>query len=321
MWSTIVNAINSNIGNPDVAGNVKFPPADKTLNVGSHSSSLIDSDKPPFLINEKQLISSSEINTCYAISNENQSFFVKINDKAHTSHFECEAYNLTKLKETGIFSSPHVIDIGETLDKAFLILSHLKFQRPSTANWQQFGRALAQMHKETTHGQFGWQTDNYIGETIQPNIWQSNWRTFFSEQRIGWQLQLLKEKSIHIGDIEHIVMLCHDALLHHQAEPCLVHGDLWQGNFGFVDNQAVLFDPACYYGDREVDLAMTELFGNFPDAFYQGYLEYFPLDDGFEKRKIVYNFYHVLNHANMFGNDYIKQAKAMLARIISMQLH
>ena len=92
---------------------------------------------------------------------------------------------------------------------------------------------------------------------------------FFANQRIAWQLQLLSERSIKVGDIDHISQVCHDVLLHHQVKPCLVHGDLWQGNTGFTHEKAMIFDPACYYGDREVDIAMTELFSEFPDDFYR----------------------------------------------------
>jgi len=174
------------------------------------------------------------------------------------------------------------------------------------------------MHQQSSHGQFGWQQDNYICNTQQPNDWQRNWRTFFAEQRIGWQLQLLAEKSIKLGHIEHIISICHDALLHHQVTPCLVHGDLWQGNLGFSETGVYIFDPASYYGDREVDIAMTELFGRMPEEFYQGYQNTYPLDKGYDQRKVVYNFYHILNHANLFGGVYIEQSKASLSRILAL---
>ena len=201
------------------------------------------------------------------------------------------------------------------------MLDYIDFSKAKPILWYQLGQQLAQMHYETRHGQFGWQHDNYIGSTIQPNQWSSNWTTFFADQRIAWQLQLLSERSIRLGNIEHIAQVCHDALLHHQVTPCLVHGDLWQGNTGFSGEQAMIFDPACYYGDREVDIAMTELFGHFPDDFYHGYQAEYPLDDGYGQRKLVYNFYHILNHANIFGGIYIDQAKAALSRIMSLPLH
>lgn len=257
------------------------------------------------------------INICYKITDGKRDFFVKINNKESLVKFQAEAYSLQKIKELSTVVCPKVITIGASLDKSFLVLEYVRFSKPLNMFWFELGQKLAKMHKTATHGQFGWPHDNFIGNTIQPNHWGSNWTTFFSEQRIAWQLQLLSEKSILLGNINHISKICHDALLHHSVKPCLVHGDLWLGNTGFTSDKVMLFDPACYYGDREVDLAMTELFGHFPNDFYKGYQEEYPLDDGYHKRKVVYNLYHVLNHANMFGGFYIEQAKAMLSKIIS----
>lgn len=275
----------------------------------------------PFKIQEKMAISGGDINLSFKLSDDHHNYFIKINNKDHLGHFESEAYALAQIKKIGQVSCPDVISLGTTIDKSFLILKYIPFNIACSTNWSQLGQQLANMHKISSHGQFGWQHDNYIGDTIQPNAWNSNWRTFFAEQRIAWQLQLLSEKSIKIGNIEHISRVCHDALLHHKVTPCLVHGDLWKGNLGFCGEESVIFDPACYYGDREVDIAMTELFGHFPFEFYQGYQEIFPLPESYERRKLIYNFYHILNHANLFGGSYIEQSKAMLSRILSMQLH
>jgi fructosamine-3-kinase len=275
-----------------------------------------------FSIKKKKKISDTDMNLTYQISDYHHHYFVKINDKSHINHFESEAYALEQIKALKQVSCPDVIAFGNSLDKSFLILNYL----PLTVNnsqvdskcWYTLGEQLAQMHKCSNHGQFGWQHDNYIGETLQPNDWRSNWKTFFAEQRIAWQLQLLSEKSVKLGDIDHIAQVCHDALNHHTVKPSLVHGDLWQGNMGFTGSSSVIFDPACYYGDREVDIAMTELFGHLPFEFYQGYQKNFPLDEGYEQRKIIYNFYHILNHANLFGGVYIEQSKAVLSRILSL---
>ncbi|WP_206485661.1 fructosamine kinase family protein [Thalassotalea sp. G2M2-11] len=272
----------------------------------------------PFSIKHKQPATGGDINLCYWISNYHQNFFVKLNDKSHLEHFESEAYALEQINQSQQITCPEVITYGVTLDKAFLVLSYIPFETPEAKDWYHLGQQLAYMHKRATHGQFGWQHDNYIGDTLQPNHWQSNWRTFFAEQRIAWQLQLLHEKSIKLGNIDHITQVCHDALLHHQVTPCLVHGDLWQGNMGFYHHKPVIFDPACYYGDREVDVAMTELFGQLPDDFYLGYHDTYPLPNNYEQRKLIYNFYHVLNHANLFGGIYIDQSKAVLSRILSL---
>lgn len=272
----------------------------------------------PFNIKHKQVVTGGDINLCYWLSNYQRNYFIKLNDKSRLQQFESEAYSLEQIKQLNVMACPNVVTTGTTLDKSFLVLEYLPFNHASNQNWYQFGKQLATMHKQSSHGQFGWQHDNYIGTTPQPNSWQSNWRTFFAEQRIGWQLQLLAEKSIKLGSIDYIINVCHDALLHHQVTPSLVHGDLWQGNIGFSDNAAYIFDPASYYGDREVDIAMSELFGQMPDEFYQGYQEVFPLDADYDKRKLIYNFYHILNHANLFGGVYIEQSKANLSRILAL---
>jgi len=274
-----------------------------------------------FHINEKTPISGGDINLSYRVSDADRHYFVKINNKDHFEHFESEAYALQQISALKQISCPDVVTMGTTLDKSYLVLNYIPLAGATNQQWHQLGQQLANMHKSSNHGQFGWQTDNYIGDTLQPNTWSSNWKTFFAEQRIAWQLQLLHEKSINIGNIDHITQVCHDALKHHHVEPCLVHGDLWQGNLGFTESRSIIFDPACYYGDREVDIAMTELFGHLPYEFYQGYQEVFPLPDSYEQRKIIYNFYHVLNHANLFGGNYIDQSKAILTRIMSMHLH
>ncbi len=287
----------------------------------------------PFYIIEKQVISNNvgnlasfddkeqPLSLTFKLTDGLQSYFIKLNNKAFFSHFQAEAYSLNKLKSLTNLACPEITAIGTSLDKSFLVLNYINFSKSKPVLWYQLGQQLAQMHFETAHGQFGWQHDNYIGKTVQPNHWSSNWTTFFAEQRIAWQLQLLSEKSIVLGNIDHIAQVCHDALLHHHATPCLVHGDLWQGNTGFTKEQAMIFDPACYYGDREVDIAMSELFGHFPEDFYRGYQAEYPLNKGYEQRKLVYNFYHILNHANIFGGIYLEQAKATLARIMAIPIH
>jgi protein-ribulosamine 3-kinase len=98
----------------------------------------------------------------------------------------------------------------------------------------------------------------------------------------------------------------------------LLHGDLWSGNYSFLsDGTPVIFDPAVYYGDRETDLAMSELFGGFNARFYQAYEEAFPLDSGYALRKKLYNLYHVLNHLNLFGGGYLGQAESLMGQLLA----
>ncbi|MBA6233559.1 MULTISPECIES: fructosamine kinase family protein [unclassified Colwellia] len=271
-----------------------------------------------FTVKNKRLISTSESNLAFQLSDEHHNYFVKIKDKNHFNYFESEAYALNQIDSLKQVTCPKVITLGNTRNKSFIVLNYIPFAKATEKHWHHFGAKLAMMHKCSSHGKFGWQHDNYIGDTLQPNNWRSNWKTFFAEQRVAWQLQLLSEKSIKLGDIDHIANICHDRLNHHDVKPCLVHGDLWLGNLGFTDSASVIYDPACYYGDREVDIAMTELFGQLPYDFYQGYQDVFPLDKGYEQRKLIYNFYHILNHANLYGGIYIDQSRALLSRILSL---
>lgn len=264
-------------------------------------------------------ISGGDINQSFAVYNNQKRYFVKVNKANMAAMFEQEAYALQRITDTQTIACPTVIGLGTTNDYSFLVLEYLAIKKSTHSSWYQFGQELAQMHEASVHGQFGWQEDNFIGLTPQTNQWQSNWRCFFSEQRIGWQLQLLREKSIKLGNIDHIIDACHKGLLHHKVFPSLVHGDLWQGNLGFCEDKPVIFDPASYYGDREVDLAMTELFGTLPLDFYQGYQSISAIPPGYEKRKHIYNLYHILNHANLFGEVYIDQAQASISRILAFE--
>ena len=177
----------------------------------------------------------------------------------------------------------------------------------SRGDFAALGRMLATLHR--SHGdEFGWPRDNYIGATPQPNGRSASWRDFWRERRLGPQLALAKRHGypIDIGNVG-------DLLDGHEPAPSLLHGDLWSGNAAFLASGApALFDPAVYYGDREADLAMTELFGGFPRQFYAAYEAAWPLAPGYERRKHLYNLYHLLNHLNLFGGGYLAQVRSAL---------
>jgi fructosamine-3-kinase len=154
---------------------------------------------------------------------------------------------------------------------------------------------------------FGWPRDNYIGATPQANAWCDDWAEFWRERRLRPQLEQARSKGFDLGKIA-----LEDLLIKHQPEPALLHGDLWSGNAGFTAEGPVVFDPAVYYGDREADLAMTELFGGFPREFYDAYNEAWPLEAGYAQRKHLYNLYHLLNHLNLFGGGYLGQVSSTL---------
>ncbi|HWA39449.1 MAG TPA: fructosamine kinase family protein [Burkholderiales bacterium] len=168
-------------------------------------------------------------------------------------------------------------------------------------DWPAMGRMLAALHRHTAP-RFGWSSDNWIGLAPQANAWCDDWSDFFLTYRLSPQAQ---RAGIPLPDVKKI-------LQGHRPQASLLHGDLWSGNAGFTPGGPVIFDPAVYYGDREADLAMTELFGGFPEAFYASYRKELPLDAGYETRKHLYNLYHLLNHLNLFGAGYRGQVSATL---------
>lgn len=167
---------------------------------------------------------------------------------------------------------------------------------------------------------YGYVQDNFIGTTPQPNSWKDNWVDFWREQRLGFQLRLAQENG-YGGRLQHLGQKLLDALpaffAGYTPQPSLLHGDLWSGNHSFLaDGTPAVFDPAAYYGDREADLAMTELFGGYPADFYAAYRAAYPLDTGYAVRRDLYNLYHILNHANLFGGGYVRQAEQMMQRLL-----
>ncbi len=182
-----------------------------------------------------------------------------------------------------------------------LILEHLDLG--ARADWPAMGRMLAALHRSTSP-RFGWERDNWIGLGPQENGWRDDWTEFFLEKR-------LKPQAKKCGLVDKLPDV-RSVLEGHRPQASLLHGDLWSGNAGFTPDGPVIFDPAVYYGDREADLAMTELFGGFPAEFYASYRKELPLDPGYEKRKHLYNLYHLLNHLNLFGSSYLAQVNATL---------
>ena len=167
---------------------------------------------------------------------------------------------------------------------------------------------------------FGWKRDNTIGATPQVNGWLDDWPAFFAQRRLGCQLDLARRQGAPSRLIEHGERLRAAVPAFfpgYSPRPSLLHGDLWGGNHGYADGQPALFDPAVYFGDRETDLAMTELFGGFPASFMAAYRDAWPVDPGYATRKTLYNLYHVLNHFNLFGGGYAGQAQRMTEQLLA----
>lgn len=268
-----------------------------------------------FICDDVRDIPEGDSHQSLRISDGKRRFFVKINEKIQMANFNAEADGLSHLAQTQLFKVPTVITQGIVSERSFLVLEYIHFVDGETAHWQQFGKNLAKLHRQHTQEMYGWQDDNYIGRSVQINQWHKKWCNFFAEQRIGYMLQLLSEQGQNLVDIDKVVQSVTKLLAGHNPVPSMLHGDLWKGNTGFYKDQAVMFDPAFYYGDRETDIAMTELFGRFPEPFYQAYNDQWPLDQQYEYRKPIYQLYHTLNHALLFGGYYLDSAKQVLKNL------
>ncbi|MGZ8236609.1 MAG: fructosamine kinase family protein [Methylobacter sp.] len=276
--------------------------------------------RQPFRLTKAQPLSGGDINAAYRLQAENVSFFVKLNTPDRLAMFEAEAAGLQALIQTQAIRVPKFIACGQTPDHAFLVLEYIELHRLNSRSEQLLGQQLAQLHLQK-QAYFGWHSDNTIGSTVQVNGHYHDWIPFWQQQRLGHQLTLAAAKGYSgrlqtLGD-----KLCSNLnpfFSGYQPQPALLHGDLWGGNVA-ADEQGnpVIYDPACYFGDRETDLAMTELFGGFSPAFYQAYQDAYPLAPGYARRKTLYNLYHILNHLNLFGRSYLHQAENMLDKLLA----
>ncbi|MEG5067511.1 fructosamine kinase family protein [Microcoleus sp. B3-A4] len=288
-----------------------------------------------FSIDNRHSVSGGCINQGYSISSSSRAYFAKINQASQLAMFEAEALGLQQMRATQTIRVPEPICWGTEGNSAYIVLEWLDLgSRGGERAWEEMGRKLAAMHKYTPpnppllregeernstllRGVFGWDINNTIGLTVQINNWTANWAEFWAEHRIGYQLKLARRRGGHFPQGERLLELIPELLAGHQPQPSLVHGDLWGGNAGVTSaGEPVIFDPATYFGDREVDIAMTELFGGFSAQFYLGYNEVWPLDGGYDRRKNLYNLYHILNHFNLFGGSYESQANQIINRVL-----
>ncbi|MBE9171238.1 fructosamine kinase family protein [Pleurocapsales cyanobacterium LEGE 06147] len=271
-----------------------------------------------FTLENTRSVGGGCINQGYKISGNGSSYFVKLNQASQVEMFAAEALGLEQMYATKTITVPKPICWGVTDNSCYIVLQWLDLGGSNSHAWEEMGRQLAAMHKIGKSDRFGWDINNTIGSTPQINTWTDNWADFFAEQRIGYQLKLAKRRGGSFPDTTKVIEAIREHLADRQPQPSLVHGDLWSGNAAVTtDGEPVILDPATYYGDREVDIAMSELFGGFPTAFYRGYNEVWQLDEKYLQRKTIYNLYHILNHFNLFGGGYASQASRMIQQILS----
>ncbi len=242
------------------------------------------------------------------------SAFVKTGDIDCLDMFEAEADGLRELNSANAVRVPDVLGIGTTNKEAYLAIEWIEFGQPGGATEKLLGQQLAELHRHTKD-KFGWYRDNTIGLTAQHNQWSDNWLNFFREQRLGFQLRLA-ERNGFSGELQSAGAKLQENLeaLFRDYEPAasLLHGDLWGGNWAATEGEPIIFDPAVYYGDRESDIAMTQLFGGFGRNFYSAYEESWPMEAGHEDRIRLYQLYHVLNHLNLFGRGYLGRSMQLI---------
>ncbi len=260
-----------------------------------------------------------------------QRYFVKTNDIRVKAMFEAEADGLAALAAANTIRVPKVGAGGMkcpawgTADgQAFLVMEHLDLHNLDHQGAAALGGALAELHRRTGNEEnatYGWPRDNFIGGTPQSNQSHRTWAGFFAVERLRPQLALASRNGMEpaLRDKgERVAERLAAFFLDYRPAPSLLHGDLWSGNAAQLpDGTPVIFDPAVYRGDRETDLAMSELFGGYPVDFYAAYRATWPLDPGYETRKTLYNLYHILNHFNLFGASYLGQARRMIEKLLA----
>ncbi len=235
---------------------------------------------------------------------------------------EVEALKL--LKKTLDDSNNSLIKIPKiyNFDKKHIEMEKINQSLPSKKLQESFALGLAKLHS-IKQKEYGFYDDNYIGLNIQKNILSENWGEFFYKYRLLYQINLIKDLEIKehfLATLENLKNRLIDFLNENISYASLVHGDLWSGNVLYSNTDVYLIDPAIYYGDSEVDIAMTEMFGGFKNEFYLTYKKEKPLSQNYEKKKIIYNLYHFLNHYNIFGSSYLSTSVSYLEFIKSSNL-
>jgi len=259
-------------------------------------------------------------NQCWKMTDSKQrNWFVKINAPHLLDMFIAEAEGLEEITKSQSILLPQVICYGKNAEFSYIVLEYIPMSPLS--QHEQAGEQIAQMH-QTFSNNFGWKRDNTIGSTPQPNNKESDWVTFWAKHRLRHQLELAKKVGYPIKSYEAGLKLAENLypfFSGYDVKPSLLHGDLWAGNMASdISGKPVIYDPAVYFGDRETDLALTELFGGYNKGFYAAYNSYYPLDQGYKTRKTLYNLYHILNHFNLLGGSYAAQALQMTKTLLAV---
>ncbi len=269
----------------------------------------------------REPVSGGCINQAFRLRGDRLSYFLKLNTADSAGMFEAEALGLRELARCQALRVPQPVCWGRQEDYGYLVLEWLDLKPLVGKSESLLGEALAELH-HVTSALYGWSHDNSLGTTRQKNSPDADWIHFWRTHRLGSQLKLAQKKDTRLAEPGARLMEALDALLAgHAPAASLLHGDLWSGNAAQDDRgKPVIFDPAVYYGDREAEIAMMELFGGYAPETLAAYQAAWPLDAGYaEVRRDIYQIYHILNHFNLFGGQYADQALLKMDRLLARQ--
>ena len=266
-------------------------------------------------------ISGGDISSAYLIITSFEKFFLKVNSSVTAlDMFLSEEKALTTIAKTNTIATPKIIACNTFDNKSFLLMEYIENKTPNSKDLEVFGKQLAQLHK-VTYGEFGFDSNNFIGSLLQSNKKHHNWNDFYIEERLIPQLQLAKSKRLlNSSEVPNIELLKEKCLPYFKnIKPSLLHGDLWSGNYLISSHgKPNLIDPAIYFGHNEVDIAMSKLFGGFGLSFYDSYHSIIPKDEFTVDRIQLYQLYYLLVHLNMFGSSYYSSVKQILSKYFEL---
>lgn len=259
-----------------------------------------------------------DINLCFkAVGADGNAVFIKANSDRGV--LESEYLALCRLSELGAVCFPQALSFSAEGTTAMLALEFHQIIQVDQSTSKHVAKVIVDMHN-ISGPKFGWETNGYIGLSVQSNRWCSDWCEFFSEQRLRPQLGMAMKRGISstiVRRVEQLIVELDQIIDSENIKPMLIHGDLWTGNIGYsmTRRAGVIYDPAPYFGDPEADIAMSRLFGCLPDGFYQAYRSVNPEPQDIKPRTAIYNIYHALNHFNLFGSSYTNLVNSLLDEV------
>lgn len=264
-------------------------------------------------------VGGGSINQTYQLKTETKSYFLKVNSATQfPKMFQREAEGLKALKLCNAILVAEPLLYGDFEDQSWLLMNFIDSGQKGSSFWKDFGKQLSDLHRNSKE-KFGFENDNFIGSLPQSNQWMTTWSEFFIEQRLEPLVKLARDED----KIDSGMASSFDKLYRMlegffpEEVPALIHGDLWSGNFmSTATGDPIIFDPAVYYGHREMDIGMSKLFGGFELDFYHAYNEFFPLEKGWQERLQMANLYPLMVHVNLFGGSYLQDVRGILRKLV-----